>query len=626
MCLLKTKKKQSTNKLEVSEYIVFDKNTQISIGQFKKFGIEINTSNKQMEIVPGSSFDALTWVHQLSLCIKNSDYIRATRYGSFAPVRKQNSVKTYLNGDQYFSDLYDAIESAEKQILITDWVLSPQIYLKRPIESHQETRLDRTLKRAAERGVKIRVLLYKEFSAMPNDSLNSKKSLEDLHPNIEVMRHPTNIIFFWSHHEKLCIIDQEVSFMGGLDLAFGRMDDSNHHIKEMLRHENKTMFPGQDYSNPKIKGFDDMKDYERCLIDKEDQPRMPWRDIACQLQGASVVDVVRHFIEYWNWSKKCTNGNKNYVGKGTQLMTFDKSDAKSDDKSALTGSMHGLKSDRDKSEKEDETCILEKTERDDPCLVSSKHRILCAIEKLCSNCNKSDANYEIKCSVSQSQIAKERWEDAIYAIMDKNREKAGKDVWFSRMLHSIRKSKRAQRYELVLKPQFIEFDKEPTKEVKTNIDCTLFQKNLQKSHFDKKEQHTAVQILRSAGPWQIGLQEVEKSIQTAYIAMITSAKNFIYIENQYFISGTAGSLVTNQITNVLVQKIISKIKAGEDFKVLVIMPLSPDDDGDLNNGSGNKMRNIMAYHYYTINRGQASIFGQLKNHTDTPEKYIRFLS
>lgn len=43
-----------------------------------------------------------------------------------------------------------------------DWWLSPELYLRRPPAYHPEWRLDRLLKRKAEQGVKIYVIVYKE--------------------------------------------------------------------------------------------------------------------------------------------------------------------------------------------------------------------------------------------------------------------------------------------------------------------------------------------------------------------------------------------------------------------------------------------------------------------------------
>lgn len=33
-----------------------------------------------------------------------------------------------------------------------------------------------------------------------------------------------NAILYWAHHEKLCLVDSHVAFMGGLDLCYGRWE------------------------------------------------------------------------------------------------------------------------------------------------------------------------------------------------------------------------------------------------------------------------------------------------------------------------------------------------------------------------------------------------------------------
>ena len=61
----------------------------------------------------------------------------------------------------------------------------------------------------------------------------TQKVLEALHPNIKVMRHPGNILpILWSHHEKIVVVDQQVGFLGGLDLCYGRMDMQTHPLFE----------------------------------------------------------------------------------------------------------------------------------------------------------------------------------------------------------------------------------------------------------------------------------------------------------------------------------------------------------------------------------------------------------
>jgi len=50
------------------------------------------------------------------------------------------------------------------EILSQDWWLTPELYLRRPPAYHPEWRLDRLLKKKAEQGVKIHVIVYKEVS------------------------------------------------------------------------------------------------------------------------------------------------------------------------------------------------------------------------------------------------------------------------------------------------------------------------------------------------------------------------------------------------------------------------------------------------------------------------------
>jgi phospholipase D1/2 len=46
--------------------------------------------------------------------------------------------------------------------MIMDWWLTPELYLRRPPAYHPEWRIDRLLKRKAEQGVKVYIIVYKE--------------------------------------------------------------------------------------------------------------------------------------------------------------------------------------------------------------------------------------------------------------------------------------------------------------------------------------------------------------------------------------------------------------------------------------------------------------------------------
>ncbi|KAJ7234779.1 hypothetical protein O6H91_10G068700 [Diphasiastrum complanatum] len=75
---------------------------------------------------------------------------------------------------------------------------------------------------------------------------------------------------------------------------------------------------------------------------------------------------------------------------------------------------------------------------------------------------------------------------------------------------------------------------------------------------------------------------IDRSIQDAYIFAIRRAKNFIYIENQYFL-GSSFAWEHNEDTDALhliprelALKIVSKIEAGERFTVYIVVPMWPE--------------------------------------------------
>lgn len=66
----------------------------------------------------------------------------------------------------------------------------------------------------------------------------------------------------------------------------------------------------------------------------------------------------------------------------------------------------------------------------------------------------------------------------------------------------------------------------------------------------------SIQVLRSAARWSAGITETEMSIQTAYLHLIDTAKHFIYIENQFFISIAGHASLKNKIADALYNRII----------------------------------------------------------------------
>eukprot|EP00026_Physarum_polycephalum_P002107 Phypoly_transcript_02111.p1 GENE.Phypoly_transcript_02111~~Phypoly_transcript_02111.p1 ORF type:complete len:488 (+),score=60.07 Phypoly_transcript_02111:158-1465(+) len=74
------------------------------------------------------------------------------------PIRENISVEPFVDGEPYFSRLYDILLSAKKEILICGWQIS-QIYLKRPYLDNLNSDLFRVLEDASKRGVIVYLML-----------------------------------------------------------------------------------------------------------------------------------------------------------------------------------------------------------------------------------------------------------------------------------------------------------------------------------------------------------------------------------------------------------------------------------------------------------------------------------
>lgn len=148
-------------------------------------------------------------------------------------------------------------------------------------------------------------------------SFHTKHALEDLHHNICVFRHPDHLpdkqtlassflsslqgqgltaataaklpgdalkaiygmnddtVLYWAHHEKLCLIDGSIAFMGGLDLCYGRWDTNQHSISDAHPGDlERTIFPGQDYNNARIMDFQDVANFQNNKLDCKWNSRM----------------------------------------------------------------------------------------------------------------------------------------------------------------------------------------------------------------------------------------------------------------------------------------------------------------------------------------------------------------
>uniref|UniRef100_A0A674BZ10 Phospholipase n=1 Tax=Salmo trutta TaxID=8032 RepID=A0A674BZ10_SALTR len=204
-----------------------------------RHGVRIDSLSRALVLKCSSYRHARWWGQAIEGFVQKhgSAFLTDHRFGSFARQEHNIPAKWYVNGKTYMADVADALEGAEEEIFITDWWLSPEIFMKRPVVEGNRWRLDCILRRKAQQGVRIFVMLYKEVElALGINSEYSKRTLMHLHPNVKVMRHPDHVsssVYLWAHHEKIIIIDQSVAFVGGIDLAYGRWDDREHRLTDV---------------------------------------------------------------------------------------------------------------------------------------------------------------------------------------------------------------------------------------------------------------------------------------------------------------------------------------------------------------------------------------------------------
>ena len=279
------------------------------------------------------------------------------RHGSFAPVRENGQAMWYVDGKDYMSAVADAIEAAKTEIMITDWQMNPEIFMKRPDSGVDSLhwRLDKMLLRKADEGVKVTILLYKELNlALDLGSEHVVKLLGE-HKNIEIHRHPGTLtgllnMFRWTHHEKMVIVDRSIAFVGGIDLCYGRWDTRSHELTDdypihpcvagnnaLSNNPNYqgryARWAGKDYRNTfynreeKTKWDKPLEGYDG--VERNEIPRMPWHDVSCSFTGEAVQDAVRHFTDRYNdiakpWWRRYWDSIRQYFytsNQGTQSVS-----------------------------------------------------------------------------------------------------------------------------------------------------------------------------------------------------------------------------------------------------------------------------------------------------------------
>lgn len=529
-----------------------------------KHGLRIDNLSRSLVLKCSSYRHARWWGQAIEEFVRRfgKAFLRTHRFNSFAKDQENIPAKWYVNGKTYMTDVADALEAAQEEIFITDWWLSPEIFLKRPVVEGNRWRLDCILKRKAQQGVRVFVMLYKEVElALGINSEYSKRTLMHLHPNIKVMRHPDHVsssVYLWAHHEKLVIIDQSVAFVGGIDLAYGRWDDWEHRLT-------------------------DVGSVTRSAQDQPDTSLTPVLKDVPSINGSRTVELAElPKLKGLGRARKSRFSlykhlHKHSLSHGDSISSLSSSDR---------GSMQSLQTGVGE--------LMGNTRfwhGKDYCNFVFKDWI--QLEKPFDD------------FIDRYTTPRMPWHDIASVVHGK----AARDV----ARHFIQR----WNFTKIMKPKY--------RSLSYPYLLPKSHSTANELHYQVPEcVQTKVQVLRSAADWSAGIKYHEESIHNAYIQVIAKSKHFIYIENQFFISCSDNKQVYNKIGDALIERIIRAHKENKKFRVYVVIPLLPGFEGDISTGGGSALQAVMHFNYRTMSRGEYSIISQLRKELD--DQWMNYIS
>lgn len=561
--------------------LLVDKEFRVKVGRKEtetKYGLRIDNLSRTLILKCNSYRHARWWGGAIEEFIRKhgADFLKDHRFGSYAALHENTLAKWYVNAKGYFEDIANAMEEASEEIFITDWWLSPEIFLKRPVVEGNRWRLDCILKRKAQQGVRIFIMLYKEVElALGINSEYSKRTLMRLHPNIKVMRHPDHVsssVYLWAHHEKLVIIDQSVAFVGGIDLAYGRWDDNEHRLTDVgsVKRVTSGLSLGS-LTAASVESMESLSLKDKHEFHKKEPISKIVDETDMKLKG---IGKSRKFSKFSLYRQL----HRHHLHNADSISSIDSTSNTGSIRSVQTGvgELHG------------ETRFWHGK---DYCNFVFKDWV---------QLDKPFADF-----IDRYSTPRMPWHDIGSVVHGK----AARDV----ARHFIQR----WNFTKIMKPKY-----------RSLSYPFLLPKSQATAHELRYQVPGAVpakvQLLRSAADWSAGIKHHEESIHAAYIHVIENSKHYIYIENQFFISCADDKVVFNKVGDAIAQRILKAHREGQRYRVYIVIPLLPGFEGDISTGGGNALQAIMHFNYRTMCRGESSILEQLK--PELGNKWINYIS
>ena len=448
-------------------------------------------------------------------------------------------------------------------------------------------------------------------------------------------------------------------------MCFGRWDTNEHRLSD---HAAPHRWNGIDYANSRIKDFINVRDYETTQINRNSDPRMPWHDIGMRVKGDVANDVAVHFIDLWNHVMTDVTGHYKRAGnKG--LLDGRSSRAVNAVSKRNTGISQIIPEDHAGEDEEEKMVPPEmKTDHEEkgnvfdddddnsmdffknrPFTVNLAKKKVEPIRRTLSH-QQYNPKKEILKLQSLMAVGAKKNDELLAAgeqeINEKINSMKGNNLNIKKLMAQnsectplSKTSNLLQMSESEIKSrdaedemreqaddqEFIALGKKF--ERNSGDDCLPYMLNpiAISSHSPNTKYSCECEVVRSASMWSYGLKTTEASIHQAYLTLIETSTDFIYIENQFFISSTAGEPVCNSIAQAIVNRIVrAHTVEKKKFRVIIMMPLLPGFEGNVYDPSATVLKIQLNWEYQTICRGENSIISQLAKANINYTKYIGF--
>uniref|UniRef100_A0A914HQS8 Phospholipase n=1 Tax=Globodera rostochiensis TaxID=31243 RepID=A0A914HQS8_GLORO len=639
-----------------------------------------------------SEEDTDDWIDTIKHVLEETGqiWLHKKRYGSSFPQRLNSYCQWFVDAKDCWEKAASLIEMAREEIFIADWWLSPEIFLRRPMAEGNYWRLDYALKRRAEKGIRIFILVYKEMEmALGLKSLYSKKHLQGLHPNIKVIRHPDHYLgsgtFFWAHHEKLLIIDQLVAFVGGIDFCYGRWDDRRHMLTDLgsvvfePRSEQVVMEPIPVDTKTKVTADGDnlqkvhrltediidggtgrkigekttetiSKPPENETISKPKEPSLT-TPIQQKLKGvmqrtvdrvragrresddskdtpAKPIQRQRHSADGMENTEIFVENGKPMEHQTTDILDTTEGSSSNEGQSKTVSKGMTTPTSQVMMEPKQSTLIRRALNNLKP--EKARRRWRLAMHPSEETADEYIVNYcrlqETKVDMSGLQGAGKLWPGKDY-VNFVHKDFVDVDLAFNDFIN---------RYDTPRMPWHdihSRWNAAKTEKLKSD---SRYPYLLPKSYnsirvprvlFGDNTHRVEVQVLRSCSHWSSLIDKTEDSIQQAYLSLIANARHYVYIENQFFVSMINNADVNNEICRVLCDRIIRAYREKETFRVFVLIPLLPGFEGDIGATSYSALLAVLHWTMLSISKGDHSLIQNLQRAgVENVQKYISFCS